>query len=88
MEMKKISQFRISLIVVGLTVIFFIQRDCSKKDEPVKKIEVVIPKVEGKFDKPTKVIEGKSKKDSIKSNFYSLCCLLLSEKIFYLHLLI
>lgn len=59
--MKKISQFRISLIVVSLTVIFFIQRGCSKKDEPVKKIEVVIPK-EGKFDKPTKVIEGNQKR--------------------------
>ena len=65
MEMTKISQFRISLIVVSITVIFFIQRGCSKKDEPVKKIEAVIPKVEGKFDKPTKVIEGKSKKDSV-----------------------
>lgn len=46
--MKIINQFRFLLIIVGLTVVFFVQRGCSQKDEPVKKIEVVIPKTEEK----------------------------------------
>jgi len=63
--MKVENQFRLLLIVAGLLAILFIQRGCENKEPVIKKQEVIIPKKEGSFEKPTKVIEGKSKKDSV-----------------------